>query len=471
MNMKKHSKQDTLPEHVAKAFKPADIRGIYPDEINEEVAYRAARAFVSLYDLKEVLLGRDMRLSSPSLREAFVRGATDQGADVVDIGLVDTPALYFASGAYASYGAMITASHNPKEFNGLKLVKSGAAPLTDTDGLDKIQKLVMANAFPEPQRKGSVKEKAIGDEYKKYLHSLVDIPKDCTIHVVVDAGNGMATSLAPIICSDMPVEVHPLFFGLDGSFPHRGSDPTVERNTAPVRAEIRKLNPDFGVAFDGDVDRAAFFDETGKAVSSAAIGSLIAKHALEKSAGAAGAIVYNNFTGRSFVDTIRKYGGTPVRARIGHSFMTNDMRAHDALFGCELSGHFYFKENFYTDSGILAFLRVLEAYAHAAQEGKKFSDMVAEFAGYAQMEEVLMRVQNREAILAEAEAIYRTKNPESLDTFDGLHVEFSDYWFTLAKSVSEDALKLVVEAVDERTIWEKQEELLDFVKKLDEQSV
>lgn len=465
MNSKEKNETGVLPANFAKAFKPADIRGIYPDEINEEVAYRTARAFVALYGLHEVLVGRDMRLSSPSLRKAFVRGAKEQGANVVDIGMTDTPGLYFASGVYSMYGAMITASHNPKEFNGLKLVKSGAIPLTDTDGLNTIKTLVLENKFPKPMKKGILKKKNILNEYKKYLQSLVRISSNRKISVVIDAGNGMASALAPVICRGFPIEAHPLFFGLDGSFPNRDSNPTLEKNQGPIQAEIKRVRPDFGVAFDGDADRAAFFDERGRAVNSAVIGALIVKHVLQKISGAK--IVYTNYTSKSFLETIRKYGGVPVRAKVGHSFIKNTMRKEDAVFACEHSAHFYFKENFYTDSGILAFLRILEEYASPQNEGKKFSELSAEFDRYRQTEEILIRVKDKDSVLKLAEEWYRKRKPAQIDTFNGLYVEFSDFWFGLQKSITEDALKLVLEAIDEETMLAKQKEALDMVKKFD----
>ncbi|MBI2120685.1 MAG: phosphomannomutase/phosphoglucomutase [Parcubacteria group bacterium] len=464
MNAKEKMKNGILPANFATAFKPADIRGVYPDEMNEEVAYRTARAFVSLYSLREIFAGRDMRLSSPAIGEAFIRGARDQGANVIDIGLIDTPAAYFFSGQYDSYGVMITASHNPKEFNGLKLVKSGAVPLTETDGLDKIKSLVVQNAFSEPAKTGTLKKKAISNEYKKYLQSLVLIPRKRRMKVVIDAGNGMATLLAPIICGGFPVEVFPLFFELDGSFPNRGSDPTVAKNQKAIQAEIKKVRPDFGVAFDGDVDRAAFFDERGKAVNSSFVGALIAKHLLQKNRGAK--IAYTNFTSRSFLEAIQRYGGTPIRAKVGHSFIKKTIREEDAAFACELSAHFYFKENYYADSGILAFLRILEEYADTKNEEKKFSELTAEFDTYHQTEEELLYVKDKEDALARAAKIYTEKQPLSHDMFDGFHAEFPTYWFTLAKSITEDALKLVLEAVDEETMLAKQKEVLEIVQKI-----
>lgn len=458
-------KEAELPKDFAKAFKPADIRAIYPTQIDEELAYRVARAFVVFYKLKKVIVGRDMRLSSPSLAKSFIKGLKDQGANVVDIGLTDTPGTYFASGKMNLYGAMITASHNPKEYNGIKLVKAGAIPLTEEDGLQDIRALVIANDFAEPKKKGTVVKKDILESYKKYLHSFVSINKKRKVRIVVDAGNGMSSKLRPILEYKSLFEIVPLFFKLDGSFPNRGSDPTVERNMEPVKAHVKKMKPDFGVAFDGDVDRVGFFDEEGRYVDAAVVGALITKHLLEEKKKLK--IVYNNFTSKSFLETIIKYGGTPVRAKVGHSFIKNIMREEDAVFSCEHSAHFYFKENFYTDSGIIALLRIVEEYANPKNEGKKFSEIVAEFNKYKQTEEVLIEVSKKEEILKTVEDMYKGKNPLKLDTFDGLYVEFADYWFCLAKSITEDALKLVLEAVDEKTMQERQAEILALVKKLD----
>ena len=452
-----------LPNEYLKAFKPADIRGIYPTELDEEVAYRIARAFVVLYKLKKVILGRDMRVSSVSLRKAFVKGVTDQGAEVIDIGLVDTPAVYYASGKYKAHGAMITASHNPKQYNGIKLVKPGAVPLTEEDGLGEIKQLLQLNEFSTPKTKGVVTKKAIFAEYKEYIKKLVTIKSTRKIRVVVDAGNGMATVLAPILKNGYPLKMYPLFFKLDGRFPNRGSNPTVKKNIGPIVEKIREVKPDFGVAFDGDVDRVAFFDETGKPVNSAVIGAMIAKNILEKKPGN---IVYTNFTSKSFYETILKYGGTPVREKVGHSFIKTAMREVDAPFSCEHSAHFFFKENYYSDSGILAFLRVLEEFASPEHEGKKFSALVKEFNLYQQTEELLIPVRDKDGIIESVRKIYADQNPLRIDLFDGLAVDFPDYWFCLRKSVTEDVLNLVVEARDVSRMKQATNEILDLVKKL-----
>lgn len=457
-------KQDTLlPQEYQQAFKPADIRGVYPSQINEVVAYRTARAFVQLYGLKRVVLGRDMRLSSPALRKAFIAGVQAQGADVLDIGLVGTPALYYVCGRYNLPGAMITASHNPKEYNGIKLVEAGAIPLTDETGLITIQKLVVSNNFVDAKKSGKLKKKSFLTEYKKYVHNAVSIGTKKKINIVVDAGNGMGTTLAPILCKGLPLKIHKMFFKLDGTFPNRGSNPALAKNNKQIRDVIKKRKPDFGVAFDGDVDRVAFFDEKGKMVNSAVIGALIAAHMLRQKSPQT--FVYTNFTSRSYEETVAEFGGKAIRARVGHAFIKNLMREKDAVFSCEHSAHFYFKSNFYTDSGIIALLKVAELYAQARDEGKTFSQLVKEFDRYHQTEEVLIKVSDKKKVLAKVSAKFKKMKSFKCDHFDGFHAVSEKYWFTLKESVTEDALKLIVEGPEKVFVVEKQKEILALLKK------
>lgn len=452
-----------LPLNYTKAFKSADIRGIYPTEIDEEVAYRTARAFVQLYGLREVVVARDMRLSSPSLRKAFVSGLRDQGADVLDIGLAETPAMYYMAGRYTMAGAMITASHNPKEYNGIKLVEAGAIPLTDTSGLQAIQKLVAENTFVTPKKKGKLRKKKILSEYKKYVQQFVHFDATQKITIVVDAGNGMGTSLAPILTKGIPLRVHKLFFKLDGSFPNRGSNPTLAKNNKQIRTFIKTHTVDFGVAFDGDVDRVAFFDEKGKLVNSAVIGALIAAHMLRQKTGQT--FVYTNFTSRSYQETITKFGGKAIRARVGHAFIKQLMREKTAVFACEHSAHFYFQNNFYTDSGIITLLYVAELYAQARANGKTFSQLVKEFDVYHQEEEILITVADKKKVIKKLSEKYTKLKSFECDSFDGLYVTTTHYWFTLKESVTEDALKLIIEGTNKALVKEKQKEILALVRK------
>lgn len=433
-----------LPEDFSKAFKSADIRGVYPGEIDETLAYRVARAFVRWGKYKKVIVARDMRLSSPNLRDAFVAGVNAEGADVLDIGLTGTPAMYFASGTFELPGVVITASHNPKEYNGLKLVEPGGIPLTDESGLDVIQAAVEKNEF-EAEQRGGVEEHDIFPAYKEYLDAFNTIEAPRSLKVVVDAGNGMGATLSKVCTDNQPIDIEPLFFELDGTFPNRDSNPTLAENQAPLIEKIKEVKPDFAIAFDGDADRVAFFDETGRYINSAVVGALIADNLLQKHPGET--CVYTNFTSRSYKDAIEKRGGEAVRARVGHAFIKRLMREHDAIFSCEHSAHFYFRSNFFTDSGMIAFLIVAEIVGKGITEGKTFSEIIAPFDVYYQTEEILVAVPDKQAAI-EAVRAHFTETPLHEDMFDGMYIEYDDVWFTVKASVTEDALKFVVESKD-----------------------
>lgn len=460
--MKSSYQEGKLPDLFALAFKDADIRGVYPTEINEVVTYRTARAFVELFKLKKVVVGRDMRVSSPSLYDAFVAGVLDSGADVIDVGMVGTPAVYFASGTYKAFGVMITASHNPKEYNGLKLVKTGAIPLTNATGLKEIQKRIKKNDFKEIKKRGKLTKKNLLAEYKNYIRSKLHFETSRNIKVVADAGNGMATNLAPLLCEGLPVTTKKLFFKLDGTFPNRGSNPTLKKNQKAIVAELKNGTYDFGVSFDGDADRVAFFDEKGKYINAAVIGALLAKHFLLQKTHQK--FIYTVFTSKIYEETIKKFGGKAIRARVGHAFIKELMLKHEARFGCEHSAHFYFQDNFYADSGILTFVYLLDAYADAMKEGKSFSDMLRELQVYHQTEEILVKVKDKKNAIAEIEKVFKKQKPEKIERYDGVTITFPDYWFVVKQSVTEDALKFVVESPNRKLAQEKQKEILQYLR-------
>jgi len=456
--------QTDLPADWELAFKDADIRGVYPTEIDEVVAYRVARAFVELFTLSEVLVARDMRLSSPALRDAFVAGVQDSGADVRDIGEVGSPALYYASGTYQLPGVMITASHNPPEYNGLKLVFADAIPLTNKTGLVTIQKHLAQNQFPPIATRGNVHTQDILTEYAAYVRRSTAVEPPRPLRIVADAGNGMATILAPLLCKGLPIEITPLFFELDGTFPNRASNPTLAKNQKPIVAELQKGGYDFGVAFDGDVDRVAFFDENGNYMNSAVIGALIAKKLLAEHPQSAH--VYTVFTSRIYEETIKAAGGNAIRARVGHAFIKEVMRENGAVFGCEHSAHFYFKENFYADSGVLAFLYVAAAYADSlAQAPTTFSQLLQPFQQYYQTEEVMVEVSDKTGTLDALAAEYEETPGCTVERFDGVTVRAVDYWLVVKASVTEDALKFVVESPRQALAEEKRTEILKYLRK------
>jgi len=452
-----------LPEDYRKAFKDADIRGVYPSEINEQVAFRVARAFVEQFKLKEIIVARDMRESSPALRDAFEKGARMSGANVIDLGMVDTPALYYASGTYKLPGVMITASHNPKEYNGLKLVKSGAIPLTNASGLLKVLKRVEQNKFKDAPKRGLVRKKKILREYKQYVQGQVklDVPRD--LKIVIDAGNGMASDFEPLL-EGLPIKAKKLFFKLDGTFPNRGSNPTLAKNQVAIIAELKTGKYDFGVAFDGDVDRVAFFDENGRYINSAHIGALLAKYFLTQRKGQK--FIYTIFTSRIYRQTIQKYGGKAIRSRVGHAFIKELMHKHNARFACEHSAHFYFKGNFHADSGILALLNLAAAYSDAMKEGLTFSEMMKEFQTYYQTEEILIAVPDKKKALKLIAKHYKRQRPLRIEKYDGVTILFPDCQIAVKQSVTEDALKFVVESPERKRAEEEKKKVHAFLKEL-----
>lgn len=442
-----------------RAFKDADIRGIYPKEIDEEVAYFIARAFVDELGAKKVLVARDMRLSSPVLYEAFVRGVNDAGASVIDLGLVHTPLMYFASGTLKLPGVMITASHSPRQYNGFKLVYPEAIPLTEKHGLARIRHRVDKGIYNEPKKRGTVIYKDVRPEYQKFIFKTFKPERWQGIHLAVDVGNGMGSVMMPILQAKAPITCDCQFMELDGTFPNRGSDPTLLKNQMPLRRTLKALPYDFGVAFDGDGDRVAFLDEGGKYINSAIIGALISERLLRKRP--LSKIVYTNLTSRIFEESIRAAKGKPVIARVGHAFIKEVMRKKEALFGAEHSGHFYYQDYFYTDSVSLTLLHVLDAYAEA--KGKSFSQMISSYQKYHQTEDVIVEVSDPVLAMRATETYIESLHPKTTTHFDGVAVDFGDVWGSVKISVTEYALKMMFESTHKSTAEEMQRKVVKFV--------
>lgn len=449
----------SLPESYKKSFKDADIRGLYPTEINEELAYRVARAFVDITGAKKVVVGRDMRLSSPVIADAFCAGVVDAGAIAIDIGLISTPMLYYISGKQKLHGVMITASHNPKDYNGLKLVAPGAIPLTAKTGLNAIEKLVSKNKFTEPKRRGKVLEKSVADDFFAYLIKKNQPPKKRTVRVVVDAGNGMGSLLIPLL--QRYAIVKPLFTKLDGTFPNRDSNPTLKKSQSAIVRELKTGKYDLGIAFDGDADRVAIFDEQGQYLNAAHVGSLLTSQLLVEKPGAS--FVYTVFTSRAYLETIKGLGGKAIRARVGHAFIKETMRRHEALFGCEHSAHFYFKDNYYTDSVIMVVLKLFQSVAVGKVLSQPLSKTIAPYTAFFQTEEVLIRVANRDATI-EMLGEWGKKEGAKVKTFDGVALDFGDWWCHIKKSVTEDAVKFVVESKNKSLAERKMKTLRQLIK-------
>lgn len=428
-----------------KAFKEADVRGVYPKEIDDEVAYLIGRAFVDEFGYTKVLVARDMRLSSPALTEAFGRGVTDAGAQVVNLGLTTTPMLYFASATYNLPGAMVTASHSPKDYNGLKLVKAGAVSLTEKTGLGALRKRLIKGVYATtPTKPGRVTEKNVKALFTRYVtRGFKKAAPARTPSIVVDTGNGMGALLLPLLKNELGLSVTALFEELDGRFPNRGSNPTVPKNQTAVIKKLQTGGYDFGIALDGDADRIAFFDERGKYVNCAAIGALIAAHILPKHPQAT--FVYTVLTSQAYSETVKKYGGRLVAARVGHSFIKEVMRKRDAFFGCEHSGHFFFKDFFYTDSVMLTLRHVLVCYREA---GVPFSELLAPYTTYTQTEDLMVHLDNPKDALLHMEQFAASLAPVSVVQRDGLVIDVGDVVVVVKPSVTESALNIMAEGKD-----------------------
>jgi phosphomannomutase len=444
------------------AFKQADIRGVYPTEINEEFTYLVARAFVDEFQHSTVLVARDMRLSTPALHEAFCKGVRDAGADVIDLGLVHTPVLYFASGTMDLPGVVITASHSPKEYNGLKLVLAQAIPLTEQHGLKAIRKRMEKGVFDEVDKRGKYKTKNVLKAYQRFVLKGIKAKNLVGLKIVADTGNGMAGVLMPLLEEKLPIKFTTLFPELDGRFPNRGSDPTHKKNQRALSKTLKEGDFDFGVAFDGDSDRIAFLDENGRNINSSAIGSVIAERLLKKDPGAS--IVYTVFTSRMYEEKIEAAGGKPVPARVGHSFIKETMRKKDVIFGCEHSGHFFFKDYFFTDSVVYTIRHILDAYLEAKAEGILFSKMMEPYLRYNKTEDVLINVKDKNKSLKLVEQYLRDKNPQSVKKFDGVTVDFGDVWGTVKPSVTEYALKVMFESKSKAKAKKMRDEVVEYIK-------
>jgi phosphomannomutase len=453
-----------LQADYMRAFKPADIRGIYPTEIDDELVYFIARAFVEEFGYKKLVVGRDMRLSSPALYDSFLKGATDSGADVVDIGMVHSPAVYFASGTMNLPGVIITASHSPKNFAGLKLIHAQAIPLTESTGLRKLRRRIEKGAFAAGLKRGKVTSKDVLKSYQRFVLKGYKAKKLEGIKIAADTGNGMAGILIPLLQEKLPVKFDVLFPKLDGNFPNRGSDPTLKKHQKQLKERLQKKNYDFGISFDGDSDRIAFLDEQGVYINSAVIGALIAERLLDRNPKAK--IGYTTLTSRSYEESIRAAGGKPILMRVGHAFIKDAMRKKDVLFACEHSGHFYYKDYFYTDSVTLTLLEVLDAYAEAKAEGKTFGQMMKPYLKYHQTGDTIVSVKDKQLVLHKTKAYLESLQPEKLKQFDGLVLDFGDVWGVVKPSVTEFAMKIIFESKNQKTAMGKRRLLIDYIRSI-----
>jgi len=442
-----------------KIFKAYDIRGIYPQELNQEAAFDIGRALVQYLNCDRVAVGRDMRSSSEPLFRAFAEGATGQGAEVVDLGLISTDGLYFAVGRFGyPAGVMITASHNPKEYNGFKICKKDAVPLSGEEGLFQIRDIINGGGLRPGGAKGRIVSQDIDSAYNEFCLSFIDSQKIWGYRIAVDAGNGMAGKTVPPLFRRLPGELIELYFDLDGTFPNHPASPIEPENIAELQRVVVERKCDFGVAFDGDADRMFLIDEKGTALAGSDVAALVSKMLLKKHPGAT--IVYNAICSRCVRETIEKHGGRAVRSRVGHALIKPLMRQENAVFGGEHSGHFYFRDFWFADSGLLAFL---VCWQLISEENKPLSQLVAEVDPYVRIPETNSRVDDIPGKLAELEAIYSQKGAE-LDKLDGLTISYPDWWANVRPSNTEPLLRLNVEARDRDLLEEKSRELLEIIR-------
>ncbi len=444
-------------------FKAYDIRGVYPDSLDEDAARDIGRAYVNYLGLSgsRVVVGRDMRLSGEALEKAFIEGVTEAGADVLDLGLVSTDALYFAVGHLEEPGgAMVTASHNPKDYNGLKLCREQAIALSGDEGIKQIKDLITSGKLPEPHEyAGSVERGDIAEDYAKHCLSFINVEDLRPLKIVVDAGNGMAGKMLPPLFEKLPFEVVPMYFELDGSFPNHPPSPIEPENVAELQERVVAEGADFGVAFDGDADRCFVIDEKGTTVSGDLLATLVAKNVLEKEPGAT--IIYSAVCSKALPELVRREGGNPVRTKAGHSIIKPQMRKHDAAFGGEHSGHFYFRDNYFADSGIIAMLTVAEL---VARQQEPVSALLEPIDSYFRSGEINSEVEDQEATMKRVEEHYAQRDPDVVDHLDGLTVDFGDWWFNLRPSNTEPKLRLNVEAKDREVMEKERDELLTLIR-------
>ncbi|MDB5175740.1 MAG: Phosphomannomutase [Candidatus Saccharibacteria bacterium] len=422
-------------------FKAYDVRGKVGSELTPEVTGKIGQAFGSwLPEAGAVAVGRDMRPDSKELADALIAGLRAQGRTVWDIGEVTSDMIYFAVGSNnLAGGVMITASHNPGEYNGIKFCREGAKPVGEESGLFEVRDLAAANDFDSADVPGEIIEKDVVEAWVEHALAFIDTDKLTPLHIAVDAGNGMAGKIFPELEPYVPFEVEEMYFELDGSFPNHIANPLEPKNLVAVQAKIRELSCDAGVAFDGDGDRAVLLDELGEPLSGTVLTAILAEYFLKLVPGAT--ILHNAICGRIVPETITRLGGTPVRTRVGHSFIKGEMRTHNALFAGEHSGHYYFKDNFMADSGLIA--AVIGLYI-LSTSGKKLSELAAPYRlAYQQINETNFEVADKDAMLKKIAATF--EGQES-DWLDGLTVNFPDAWFNIRPSNTEALLRLNAEA-------------------------
>ncbi|UOX88605.1 phosphomannomutase/phosphoglucomutase [Amycolatopsis sp. FBCC-B4732] len=444
---------------IVKAY---DIRGVVGEQLDADLVRDFGAAFALLIkpEAPSVVIGHDMRDSSPGLAAAFAEGVTSQGLDVVSIGLASTDQLYFASGSLNLPGAMFTASHNPAKYNGIKMCRAGASPVGQDTGLAEIRDTVEQGVPEFEGQRGSVSERDVLADYAAYLRNLVDLSANRPLKVVVDAGNGMGGHTVPTVFDGLPIDVVPMYFELDGTFPNHEANPLDPKNIVDLQAKVREVGADAGVAFDGDADRCFIVDERGEPVSPSAITALVAVRELAKDPG--GTIIHNLITSKGVPEIVAEHGGKPVRTRVGHSFIKAEMAKTGAIFGGEHSAHYYFRDFWRADTGMLAALHVLAALG---EQNGPLSELTSAYSRYAASGEINSTVDDQVAKMMAVKDAFGARSGVEIDELDGLTVQLpGGAWFNLRPSNTEPLLRLNVEAANAEAVQGLVDEVLAIIR-------
>jgi len=437
-------------------FKAYDVRGLYPDEIDEALARRIGNAFAHFTGAQQLIVGHDMRPSSVPLSAAFIEGATLAGADVTDIGLCSTDVVYYAAGKLDAPGAMFTASHNPAQYNGIKLCRAGAAPVGEQTGLTQIKEMVAAGVTSRGESGGKVEHRDLLDDFGRHVRSFADTSVLRPLTVVADTANGMGGLVVPKVFEGLPFTLTVLYGDLDGTFPNHPADPIQPENLKDLQRAVLDLNADVGLAFDGDADRVFLVDDAGQPVSGSTTTAIVAAGILDRHPGET--VVHNLICSKAVPEIVREHGGVPVRTRVGHSFIKQVMAETGAIFGGEHSAHYYFRDNWRADSGSIAALLVLEQLCRA---DVPLSELRKPFERYVQSGEINSRVDDPAAVIERVAEAYASAG---LDRLDGLTVDAGDWWFNLRPSNTEPLLRLNLEAPDASACKAHTAEVLELVR-------
>ncbi|OGG21840.1 hypothetical protein A3D03_04915 [Candidatus Gottesmanbacteria bacterium RIFCSPHIGHO2_02_FULL_40_13] len=440
-------------------FRDYDIRGVYPTQVNKETYYILGRSIASYLKVKEISVGYDARLSSKELFSSLVSGLTDQGTDIIVLGMISTEMNYFASGKYGFPASIIiSASHNPPQYNGLKIVKKGVVPLHGSFGLPEIKELALKGQFPQASVKGKIREMDIYNDWISHLLTFINPEKIKSLKTVVDAGNGMAGPTWKKIAQKIKLNIIPLFFEPDGHFPNHLPDPLNPRNLESLQRKIRETQADCGIALDGDADRMFAVDDKANLLSGSITCAILAEHLLSKKGPAK--ILYSVTSGKIVAETVGKMKGTAIKTRVGHSYIKTEMKKQNALFAGEHSGHFYFRDNYFADSSTIAGLLLLE---FLAEKKAKLSHVRQKYEKYVSSGEINFEVDTTDAFLNNLTVYYVKQNP---DLLDGVTVDFGSWWFNVRASKTEPLIRLNMEAENRELFKEKLTDLMAVLQEL-----